>query len=87
MKRFSPNQPISDTQALILDLVLFLDYNHIFSVVQEHLTVDLDLYILLLCILGLLVFICRRTLRVLGDGSRLVVVSASQAPTSYKEIV
>jgi hypothetical protein len=55
-----PIQAISDTQASILDFVLFPGFTRISTAVQEHLTVDLNLYVPLLCIFGLLVFIGRR---------------------------
>jgi hypothetical protein len=53
-----PIQPISDAQASILDFV-FPGFTRISTAVQEHLTVDLNHYIPLLCIFGLLVFVCR----------------------------
>ena len=50
-------QPISDNQASILDLVLFLGFTRISTAIQEHLTLDLNLYVPLLCMFGLLVFV------------------------------
>ena len=50
---------VSDAQASILDLVLFPGFTHISTTVQEHLAIDLNLYVPVLCILGLLVFVCR----------------------------
>jgi hypothetical protein len=57
---FLPIQPISDAQASILDLVLFPGFTRISTAIQEHLTVDLNLYVPLRCIFGLLVFLWRR---------------------------
>jgi hypothetical protein len=53
-------QPISDTQASILDFVLFPGFTRMSTAVQDHLMVDLNFYVPLLCIFGLLVFACRR---------------------------
>jgi hypothetical protein len=53
-------QPISDAQASILDFVLFPGFTRMSTAVQDHLTVDLNVYVPLLCIFGLLVFVCRR---------------------------
>jgi hypothetical protein len=55
-----PIQTILDPQASMLDLVLFPGSTCIPTAVQEHLTIDLNLYVPLLCIFGLLVFACRR---------------------------
>ncbi|CZR67190.1 related to BCS1 protein precursor [Phialocephala subalpina] len=54
-----PMQLISDAQASILDFVLFPGFTRISAAFEEHLTVDLNFYVPLLCIFGLLVFICR----------------------------
>jgi hypothetical protein len=53
-------QPILDAQASILDFVLFPGFTRMSTAVQDHLTVDLNFYVPLLCIFGLLVFACRR---------------------------
>jgi hypothetical protein len=55
-----PIQPISTAQASILDFVLFSGFTRISTAVQEHLMVDVNRYFPMLCILGLLVFVCRR---------------------------
>lgn len=61
-----PVQPISGTQASILDFLLFPGFTHMSTAVQEHLTLDLSVYVPLLCVLGLLVFVGRRTWEWLG---------------------
>jgi hypothetical protein len=54
-----PIQAISNTQASILDHVLFPGFTRMSAAVQGYLAVDLNLYVPLLCIFGLLVFVCR----------------------------
>ena len=52
---FLPIQPISDAQASILDF-LFPGSTRMFTAVQGYLTIDLSIYVPLLCFLGLLTF-------------------------------
>jgi hypothetical protein len=55
-----PIQPISDTQASILDMLLFPGFTRMSTAVQGYLTIDLSVYVPLLCIFGLFVFACGR---------------------------
>ena len=52
-----PIQPISDAQASILDF-LFPGFTRMSAAVQWYLTIDLSVYVPLLCFLGLLAFGC-----------------------------
>jgi len=53
-----PIQPFLDAQVSILDF-LFPGFTRMSAAVQGYLAVDLNLYVPLLCIFGLLVFVCR----------------------------
>jgi hypothetical protein len=54
-----PIQPISDAQASILDF-LFPGFTRMSAAVQGYLTIDLNVYVPLLCFFGLIVFGCGR---------------------------
>jgi len=54
-----PTQPFSDAQASILDF-LFPGFTRMSAAVQGFLTIDLNVYVPLLCFFGLLVFVCKR---------------------------
>jgi hypothetical protein len=54
-----PIQQFSDAQASILDF-LFPGFTRMSAAVQGYLTIDLNVYIPLLCFFGLLVFVCKR---------------------------
>ena len=56
---YLPIQPISDTQASILDF-FFPGFTRMSTAVQGYLTVDLNVYAPLLCFFGLIVFACGR---------------------------
>ncbi len=56
---YLPIQPISDAQASILDF-LFPGFTCMSTAVQGYLTVDLNVYVPLLCFFGLLAFGCGR---------------------------
>ncbi|RDL41311.1 uncharacterized protein BP5553_01290 [Venustampulla echinocandica] len=51
---------ISDAQASILDLVLFPGFTRMSTAIQGYLTIDLSVYVPLMCFFGLVVFVCRR---------------------------
>jgi hypothetical protein len=53
-------QPISDTQASILDMLLFPGFTRMSTAIQGYLTIDLSVYVPLLCFFGLFVFACGR---------------------------
>jgi hypothetical protein len=54
-----PTQPFSDAQASILDF-LFPGFTRMSAAVQGYLTIDLNVYVPLLCFFGLIVFGCGR---------------------------
>jgi len=54
-----PIQPFSDAQASILDF-LFPGFTRMTTAVQWYLTIDLSVYVPLLCFFGLIVFACGR---------------------------
>jgi hypothetical protein len=59
-----PIQPFSDAQASILDF-LFPGFTRISAAVQGYLTIDLNVYVPLLCFFGLFVFGCGRVCKYL----------------------
>lgn len=86
-------QPISDSQALISDFVLFSGFPRTSSAVQEHLTVDSHLtwtsthsqdisYVHLLYIFGLLVFVCKPICKYLW---RWLKTHSRSCPITYYE--
>ena len=54
-----PIQPFSDAQTSILDF-LFPGFTRMSAAVQGFLTIDLNVYVPLLCFFGLIVFGCGR---------------------------
>ena len=72
-----PIQPFSDAQASILDF-LFPGFTRMSAAVQGYLTIDLNVYVPLLCFFGLLVFGCGRVCKYLFgllEGSSTTKVS------------
>jgi hypothetical protein len=54
-----PIQPTLYAQASILDFLFFPGFTRISTAVQQYLTVDLNIYVPLLCTFGLLAFLCK----------------------------
>jgi hypothetical protein len=56
-----PIQPILYSQASILDFLFFPSFTRVSTAVQQYLAIDLNIYIPLLYIYGMLAFLCKHT--------------------------
>ncbi len=62
-----PTQSILYGQTSILDFLFFPGFTRVSTAVQQYLTVDMNIFVSLLCICGILAFLCKHTCQYLRE--------------------